>query len=291
MSSSVNKRSETSPTKKRQKRDASVSSEEEEDGRAGITPERAIDIKTLRRFRKGELVWFKIDTIHPPPTASSSTSTSTNKNLPHITHWPGLVAGIITRTQHAPGSTANPSLSAAWTIAGGTAPESLQPTKDNYIFEHKVRPLGLFDLNNNIVAGTGDLLPWAMGKELLGGSKGWEALGNEATRVLAEGVNKEIAQDKGKETEIPNDDKEWDERWKARWAQRWNFRDKPQTWEAAVFRLSMGLKIAAVSGTLLRSFSSNAADMLDLRRLAIVGLRRTKSMWCPAQISIPKTCR
>ena len=203
----------SSPTK-RQKRTAAEASEEiEEEDKAGITPERAIDMKTLRRFRKGELVWFRVQTINPPSTSGSKDA------LPSITHWPGLIANIITRARSDGGSNGNvagASLSAAWSIAGGKAPEALNK-RTTYTFEHHIRPLGLFHPGSEVVETGDNILPWAMGKELLGGPKGWDLLGKEGTRIITEGIPKELEQDKENGVRLPMTEAEWDERWKAKW--------------------------------------------------------------------------
>ncbi|ORX35433.1 hypothetical protein BD324DRAFT_632818 [Kockovaella imperatae] len=232
-----------SPTK-RQKKAATDPVDDEFDGKSGIIPERALDMKTHRRFRKGELVWFRVQTINPPASASSTSSSKTS--LPPITHWPGLVANIVTKARSDPSAAnvAGASLSTAWSIVGGKVPEALQTARTTYTYEYHVRPLGLFNPASEVVETSDNLLPWAMGKELLGGPKGWDMLGKEGTRILQEGVAKELEQDKLNGVSMPTDEQGWDERWRNNWAQRWGFKEKPLAWDLAAFRLSLGLKIA-----------------------------------------------
>lgn len=242
------KRLASSPLKSsaKKRRSQSPSSEPEP---TGIVPDRAQDLQHARRFRRGELVWFRIDTISPPA--------SNDGTLPSITHWPGLVSQIELKSRVIPlrsalgsGEIANSTLRAAYAITGATPPASVQPTGQEETvrwWQYRIRPLGLFNSNEDVIKDIKDLLPYAVGDELLGGEAGWDAIGNEGTRIIAEGVAVEAKEYQalaasGKPSSAP-----LEELWKAKWARRIRFSEMPKKWETVVFRLAMALKTGFVS--------------------------------------------
>jgi hypothetical protein len=196
-------------------------------------------MQTGRRFRKGELVWFRIDTISPPAPNP--------KEIPPITHWPGLIANATKREKVQTEMIGNVPSSALATVAmlSGGQPAHRPPTVIGY-WEYSVRPLGFFSPSAEVIKTTEGMLPWALGNELLGGGKGWELLGKEGTRVMRERVNAEASDLKGKGIPIPTDEGEIDKRWKLSLAQRYAFRDMPKSWDSAVFRLGIAIKIGTV---------------------------------------------
>ena len=202
-------------------------------------------MKTNRRFRKGELVWFRVDNIIPP---------TNDRGLPAITHWPALVAGVVVKTRVEEttvlgnGTVASAALTTAWSMAGGVTPATLRatPQKITYVIDYHIRPLGFFSTHQDLNRKTQDLLPWALGNELLGGLKGWSLIGSEGTRIIKAGVVAELSNDRAKGVEPPSDDAGVEERWRTKWAQRWSFTDMPRAWDTSVFRLGIALKIAAV---------------------------------------------
>ncbi|ORY24660.1 hypothetical protein BCR39DRAFT_546010 [Naematelia encephala] len=212
------KRTHDSNTPRRSKKPNMDEIDSDEDERTPIVAEREIDMTTARRFRKGELVWFRTATVNPP-TKEGVTSGS-----PSITHWPGLIAHTILRTS----STVSP--------ANGEVT----------YHEYHVRPLGSFSFTNQVVRHPADLLPWALGNELLGGAKGWEVIGKECTRVITEGVKAELEEDKSKGVALPNTDDELKSRWEAKWARRIPFRELEEDWDKRVFRLGIALKTAGI---------------------------------------------
>lgn len=179
-------------------------------------------------------MWFRIETISPPA----------GSGLPEITHWPGLIGSITEKTVHA-GLEAGASLSTAWTMFGGAAPETLKIEPPKRTYEHSIRALGMFS-NTIEVTGiaTSDILPWAAGPELIGGEAGHQAIGKEATRVLEEGVAKE-AEEKPKPETLTGP--ELDARWKRRYGERIRFDQLQRSWDAAVLRFGVAMLTGQVS--------------------------------------------
>ena len=218
-------------------------SSDEDEGTSGIVLERQIDMKSGRRFRRGELIWFRVPTMKPPAGAD---------DLPSITHWPGLVANIIAKTRSLPdpapdskGTNASASMSIAWSIAGGVAPQSLKPIQPKIVtdYEYHLRPLGFFSSGDELLKMTRELLPWSVGKELLGGVGGWDRLGKEGTRVIAEGTTRQVAEENGAKA----DESTLHDAWKKRWARRIAYKDMAGDWDTRVFRLAIALKVAGVN--------------------------------------------
>ena len=208
----------------------------EEEGSLGVALERQIDLKSRRRFRRGELVWFRVSNMVPSKQNSEAPS-----RLPSITHWPGLVADIVANTSVMPSP--NASLTVAWSIAGGVAPVSLQAQRQvTTSYEYHLRPLGMFSPANQIVRDAVDMLPWALGSELLAGAEGWDLIGHEGTRVIAEAVKLELAAG----TAVL-DEQAMHAAWMGGMGSRYPFHDMPDDWDTRVFRLSIALKTAEVS--------------------------------------------
>ena len=193
-----------------------------------------------RRFRKGELIWYRIETINPPSPNS--------KNLPSITHWPGLIADAKKKERTETEMIGNVPASAfatASAISGGQ--QAAKRTVRITYWEYQIRPLGFFSPSAEVVKRSDGMLPWALRNELLGGAKGWELLAKECNRVMTERVTAEISDMKGKGIPIPTEEAEIDKRWRASLAQRYPFKEMPKAWDTVVFRLGIAIKIAAVS--------------------------------------------
>ncbi|CAK9782158.1 hypothetical protein CC85DRAFT_260962 [Cutaneotrichosporon oleaginosum] len=185
--------------------------EEDEVHDAVVVPERTIDQLTKRRYRKGELVFFRIHTISPPK----------GSDLPEVTHWPGLIATITQASK---------------------VDENGKPVTT---FKHSIRPLGMFSNANmnEVVKYTSELLPFSTSVQLLGGAQGWTKIGRESSRVLREGIEREAQIDiPSHQTEIEGTKLE--ERWKRRWGERIKFSDMPNSWDRAVLRLGVALRMA-----------------------------------------------
>ncbi|WVF70849.1 hypothetical protein IAT40_005643 [Kwoniella sp. CBS 6097] len=228
----------SSPAKEGSAKKQRVVQEEEDDGPAGVVPERAEELRSQRRFRRGEIVWFRIGDIDPPASFAE-------KKLPPITHWPGLISSVPLKTKVLnQDDTAGASASSAWSAFGGTAPAPLQQQTIIHYYEYHIRPLGMFSPHDEVVKDGKELLPWAVGNELLGGEGGWDAVGNQAEGVLINGVKAEAEKNKSK----PKGELEADigKSWKTNWAKRIKFLEMPRQWEHAVFRLSVALKTASI---------------------------------------------
>ncbi|WVW80359.1 hypothetical protein I302_102339 [Kwoniella bestiolae CBS 10118] len=201
-----------------------------------VVPERAEELRSQRRFRRGELIWFRINTITPPSNVSTP-------GLTPVTHWPGLVSNVPLKTKVVTnGDVASASASSAWTLFGGQAPSSLDSSKQTVIhyFEYHIRPLGMFSAHDEVIKDGKDVLPWQTGKDLLGGEEGWNDIGDHAEKVLKEGVRKEAPRFKGQSQEdIENS---LIKVWKGNWAKRIRFVEMPEKYEEVVFRLSVALK-------------------------------------------------
>lgn len=136
-------------------------------GPSGVVYDRGYDLKYQRRHRRGELVWVQIDPITPSAPPSRRCALSDRSLLPEITHWPVIIADIRLKV----------------TIARDGANE---PGEVTHSWTYHLRPLGMFSPKSEIVRDQSDLLPWAMGTELLAGPAGWQQLAQEGTRVLDE---------------------------------------------------------------------------------------------------------
>lgn len=181
----------------------------------GVVPDRASDLGSQRRFRRGELVWFCIDAIDPPTPAH-----------PAITHWPGLIAEIKHKSREAPAVNANGTGSFA---NGGMV---------HHYWEYNLRPLGLFDKRFDTTRDIQDLLPWCIGLDLLGGDPGRRALAQVGSAYMSRGIDKEVKEDEESSAE---------KRWSGKWVERKPFDAKTlsQNWDETVFRLVIAIRIGA----------------------------------------------
>lgn len=187
---------------------------------------------------------MRIQTFEPP----------SGSNLPPITHWPALVSSITPRSKVLPpegGSSgihdAAASISAAWSIGGGAAPDTLK--KEQKIikwWEYSLRPLGFFSSSDLMVKDTRDLLPYQVGKELVGGDEGWAALGHQAEQVMRREIDKEIEEEKAK-PEAERGTETVERKWRRRWGDRILLQNVKE-WETAIVRFGFAIKVAMVSG-------------------------------------------
>jgi hypothetical protein len=100
----------------------------------------------------------------------------------------------------------------------------------------------MFSRKDDIVRDIKDMLPWALGDELMGGQSGWQALAREGTRVLKAGVSKEAEEEKEKKS-----DTLYKDRWETNWAPRIKFADMGLNWEVAAVRIGVAIKTGIVS--------------------------------------------
>ena len=135
---------------------------------------------------------------------------------------------------------------------GKTAPkpqDGASPKNQKHVqsTDYHIRPLGLFNRNDEVIRKSEEMLPYTIGFDLFSGKVGWETLGKEATRIMRSGVQAELAEDKMKGTQPPTTEAELDTRWRSKWCKRYMFEETAKSWEVAAFRLSLAFKIASVS--------------------------------------------
>lgn len=171
-------------------------------------------------------MFFCIETISPPA----------GSGLPPITHWPGLISGVVSKTLDGVDD-GSASVNPAWTAFGAAPPDN---KKQRIAWLHSIRPLGMFSTSAELHGkATSDMLPWAAGAQLLGGPEGWRQIGSEANRFLCEGAVLEAKEDPPQESDLLSD--ELDKRWRTRWGERIKFEKLPKAWNDAVLRLSIAL--------------------------------------------------
>jgi hypothetical protein len=225
--------------KKRTSRPGSNESDEEEDGASSVPLDRAIDLKTQRRFRRGELVWTRIDTVIPPPTAAA-------RGAPTITHWPALVSKIAQKSRVIQIEPRGPT----WTATNG---ESSTPvpapitSRIVHYYEYHLRPLGFFSSVDEVQTDQKEMLPWLIGSELMGGEAGWAALGEESVSLLEAAARNEAELEKA----LPDVERvplTAEKRWKrSKYAQRVLFKEMPKEWEFLCPRAALAIKMGLVS--------------------------------------------
>jgi hypothetical protein len=242
--------------KKRTSRpDSNENESSDEEGASGVPLDRFIDLRTQRRFRRGELVWTRIKTVVPPPDALA-------RGVPSITHWPALVSKIEQKTRVIQVERKGPT----WAASGGngessttsTAPPTPAQTpaiktdsKIIHYYQYHLRPLGFFSSVDELQTDQKDMLPWLIGSELMGGETGWQALGDESILWL------EIAAKREAEVEaaLPPADRRpmtAEKRWKrSKYAQRVLFKEMPQEWEFMCPRAALAIKMGLVRFFLL----------------------------------------
>ncbi|KAL7423650.1 hypothetical protein Q5752_001231 [Cryptotrichosporon argae] len=195
---------------KRQK----VIEEKEDELQDGWVVERSLDFRSQRRYRKGELVFFRVP---PDPLPRDS-------GLPPITHWPGLIAEI--------GKVVRPDTTA---------------TPHTEVLLHHIRPLGFFSTSHeaSVVFTKEKILPYAVLPELYGGPDGLKKILALGAQALVHQASTDAKAGSVKAEELEQADTRV--RWKADWATRMPFKEffnmsKPHG--HVVFRLGAALKMA-----------------------------------------------
>lgn len=214
--------------------------EDQEPPVPGVPAERSTDLNTKRRFRKGELVWMRIDTISVPVDGKK-------RGLFPLTHWPALIANISVKivTESADGSSGlGAGAAVVSSILGGSSTSAKQTIK--HFPRYHLRPLGMFNNADQVIKDPEDLLPWQIGNELMGGIPGWDALGDEGSRILKTAVQHEAAAEGKTSHQVP-----LDERWRGRWGRRYKFDELPKEWAHQGYRMCVALRTAQVSLFLL----------------------------------------
>jgi hypothetical protein len=224
--------------KKRTSRPGSQESEQEDDETSGVPLDRAIDIKTQRRFRRGELVWARIDTVVPPPAAAG-------KGAPAITHWPALVSKIAHKSRIIRVESKGPT----WTASNGessTAAPAPMTSRIVHYYEYHLRPLGFFSSVDEVQMDQKEMLPWLIGSELMGGEAGWAALGEESVSLLEAAARREAELEKAT-PEVERIPLTAEKRWKrSKYAQRVLFKEMPKEWEFLCPRAALAIKMGLV---------------------------------------------
>ena len=205
----------------------------EEEQPTAIVPERSIDMSSGRRHRRGEIVWFCVDRITSPDQSVV------------VTHWPALIANVVEKRIMTDGKSSGGASAMLHAMPGVKPPAAKM--KSGVVFDYCLRPLGFFSSSGEVVKRTEDLLPWLAGNELLGGTKGWDAIGKESGRVMKQRVASELNEMKGKGIPIPTEEAEIEKGWKEKLARRYPFREMPKDWDTVVFRLALAIKIGTVS--------------------------------------------
>lgn len=224
--------------KKRTSRPGSQESEQEDDETSGVPLDRAIDIKTQRRFRRGELVWARVDTVFPPPLAAG-------RGAPAITHWPALVSKIAHKSKSIQVESKGPT----WTASNGESSTPAPATTTSRIahyYEYHLRPLGFFSSVDEVQTDQKEMLPWLIGSELMGGEAGWAALGEESVSLLEAAAKKEAELEKAT-PEVEKIPLTAEKRWKrSKYAQRVLFKEMPKEWEFLCPRAALAIKMGLV---------------------------------------------
>jgi len=225
--------------KKRISRPGSNDSDGEEDGASSVPLDRAIDLKTQRRFRRGELVWTRIETVTPPPEAMA-------RGAPAITHWPALVSKIAQKSRIIQIEQKGPT----WATSNG---ESSTPTpvpttsRIVHYYQYHLRPLGFFSSIDEVQTDQKEMLPWLIGSELMGGEAGWAALGEESVSLLEAAARKEAELEKALPV-VERQPLTAEKRWKkSKYAQRVLFKEMPKEWEFLCPRAALAIKMGLVN--------------------------------------------
>lgn len=234
----------------------------DEDSADGVPLDRSIDLQSQRRFRRGELVWSRIQTVNPPPDA-------VGRGCPAITHWPALVSKITQKTkviqveQKEPTWAATSALPTGSTIpptngesstatpvpaaAAASAPAPNMRQKVIHYYDYHLRPLGFFSSVDEVLTDSKDMLPWLVGSELMGGEPGWAALGQESVMLMEQAAKKEAEAEKMKpegERLVQTAEKRWKQ---TKYASRVLFVDMPKEWEFLCPRAALAIKMGLVS--------------------------------------------
>jgi hypothetical protein len=237
----------------------------DDEGPDGVPLDRGIDLTSARRFRRGELVWCRIQTVEPPALA-------VNRGCPAITHWPALVSKIeakqklveveqkgptwaatssapAPRPQTAPTAISNGNVGASNTP---TTPSNVKQQVVHY-FEYHLRPLGFFSSVDEVRTDAKDMLPWLVSSALMGGEEGWAALGQESVMLMEQAAKKEAEAEQRKpegERQVLSAERWWKQ---TRYASRVLFVNMPEEWEFVCPRAALAIKMGLVSGCLSRS--------------------------------------
>ncbi|OWT40963.1 hypothetical protein J008_01646 [Cryptococcus neoformans] len=199
----------------------------DEDTIPSIVPDRATELTQGRRFRKGELVWYKINTIVPsdePPESS---------DVRPLTHWPGLISTVElkVRTVDPPG------------------PSSKMPQMIVQYYAYHIRPLGIFSPYDEVIMDPKDMIPWIGGGQLNGGPRAYDAVGQQAMHALRKDAKKHAEEIKKQGKSLKEMEKILKEPpgWGSKWAKKIKFTEM-KDWEMVVTKFAFALRVAGIIG-------------------------------------------
>lgn len=175
---------------------------------------------------KGELVWYKIDTILPSDQLPES------NDVRPLTHWPGLVSNVelTVRTVDPP------------------ARSSKMAQMIVQFYAYHIRPLGIFSPYDEAIMDPKDMIPWLGGDQLNGGPRAYDAVGQQAMHALRQHAQKQAEemkkQGKGpKEMEMILKEPPG---WRTRWGKKIKFSEM-KDWDMIVTKFAFALRVAGVS--------------------------------------------
>ncbi|WVN85656.1 uncharacterized protein L203_100805 [Cryptococcus depauperatus CBS 7841] len=189
-------------------------------------PERVADLQQKRKIRKGELVWFRIETIKPPPGSKF-------ERIRPVTHWPALV----------------------FKMALDYTPSRPQSNSDNdqshtHCNLYHLRPLGMFSPYDVVSRNSTDLLPWLAGLALFSPLHTWDHIYLAAQEILEEGARDE-AIELNKIFSDPLELSKAAQRlpsWNRKWTKNIMFEDM-EDWNTVVTRLAFAIQAAVIITT------------------------------------------
>ncbi|WVQ85473.1 hypothetical protein IAT38_007638 [Cryptococcus sp. DSM 104549] len=193
-----------------------------------VPADRASELKSQRRFRRGELVWAKVNAFFPPDDYTPA-------NLPHITHWPCVIAHHQFKNV-----IETPETSPTFKRRGVLR----QNIVSRQVFN--LRPLGMFDPKCELVRTSADMLPWAGGHALNGGREGWARITANAIDLMRKAVATEAKAVLGSHKNPLSIEKSvgQGQMWGRHWADRIEFKAL-NGWQDVVHRFSLAMKVAA----------------------------------------------
>ncbi|WVO19708.1 uncharacterized protein IAS62_000998 [Cryptococcus decagattii] len=198
-----------------------------EDTIPSIVPDRAAELTQNRRFRKGELVWYKIDTILPSDELPES------NDVRPLTHWPGLVSNVELKVR---------------TVDPPARPSKMAQMLVQFYAYH-IRPLGIFSPYDEVIMDPKDMIPWLGGDQLNGGPRAYDAVVQQAMHALRQHAQKQAEemkkQGKGpKEMEVILKEPPG---WRTRWGKKIKFSEM-KDWDMIVTKFALALRVAGIIG-------------------------------------------
>ncbi|ODN84136.1 hypothetical protein L202_00145 [Cryptococcus amylolentus CBS 6039] len=188
-------------------------------------PDRANELLSGQRFRRGELIWFKCG----PFTAPAGTDT---QGVGPIGLWPGLVSSYDHR---------------AHTLSTTSRNGDMTQVILHYI-EYHIRPLGCLDPKTEVRRDAKDLMPWLGGTGLFeGGLDQYDLIGDQAMAALRRGANAAAEQILSTGAKIRSEFEQMIKLlpgWGDKWGKPLKF-EELEDWDVIVMRLAYGIRLAS----------------------------------------------